>query len=167
MKQLEIGIITKPQGLKGELRIKLYSNNFELLNSVNYLLINNQKFELVNKTNRNTFAVIKLKSIDNINETEMLINKKAYVYEEDIVLEEDEFLVSQLTNFTVIFNTGEVLGTLINVNNFGASDIYSVEMTNGEEVLFANVRDVVLSINTEERIITLNKEIFNQVCVKN
>lgn len=167
MKQLEIGIITKPQGLKGELRIKLYSNNFELLNSVNYLLINSQKFELINKTNRNTFAVIKLKNIDNINEAEILINKKAFVYEKDIALEEDEFLVSQLTNFTVIFNTGEVLGTLINVNNFGASDIYSVEMTNGEEVLFANVRDVVLSINTEEQIITLNKEIFNQVCVKN
>lgn len=165
MKHIEIGVITKAQGLKGEVRIKLHSNNFELLNSVHYLFINGEKFDIINKNNRNTFAVIKINGIDHINQTEKLINKKAYIYEQDITLNEDEYFVSELVNYKVMFEYGEPLGILVNISNYGAGDIYTVKLQNDKEILFANVREVILNIDSENKTITLNKEIFNEVCV--
>ena len=78
-------------------------------------------------------------------------------------LEEGEYFITDLIGKQIVFEDGEVLGVLEDVQNFGSADVFYVKKTNGKEVLFSNVEGVIINVSQEH--IEINQEKFKQVSV--
>ncbi len=58
---------------------------------------------------------------------------------------------SDLIGMTVVTDGGETLGTLTDVLQTGANDVYVVKTAEGKEVLLPAIRDCILEVNVEEQ----------------
>lgn len=163
MRKIEIGYITKPQGIKGEVRIKLYSDNYFLFKNLNKIYINNLEYKILNSSNRGTFGVLKLENLNDANEAEKLRNCKVFANYNDLQIGEDEILISDLIGYSVVTNLGTNLGKVTDISNYGAGDIYTV--TGAKEILFVNVNDIILQINSDKEEILIDENKLSELSV--
>ena len=76
--------------------------------------------------------------------------------EDAVPLEEDEFYIADVIDAEVFEDNGKKLGTLVDVMQTGANDVFVVKMENGKEVLLPVIKDCVLDINAEEKKIVVH-----------
>ena len=91
-----IGQIVKPQGIKGEVKIKSYSVSLEDLKNEMSVFVGDEqeKYTLTNFSVRQGFLYAKFAEVPSISEAERLRNKPVYLNKSDIRhLEDDEFLI--------------------------------------------------------------------------
>ena len=84
----------------------------------------------------------------------------------DETLEEGEVLISDILGFDVVLKSGEKLGTLTQINDFGASEIYVVKTDLGE-MMFPNVRQVIEDFDMKKKQVVLNQEILEEIRIDN
>ena len=97
-------------------------------------------------------VILSFSEFDDINEIEKYKGCELYVTREDAVpLEEDEFYIADVIDSEVFKDNGEKLGTLVDVMQTGANDVFVVKMENDKEVLLPVIKDCVLDINVEEK----------------
>ena len=76
--------------------------------------------------------------------------------EEAVPLGENENFIADLIDMEVVTDEGKALGTLIDVMETGANDVYVVETSEGEEILLPAIRDCILDVNVEEKRMTVH-----------
>ena len=167
MELIEIGKITKPQALKGQVRVKLYSNDFNVLNNVKKVYLNNAPVVLLNATDRNTFCVLTLEGITTIDQAESLRDTNVFILKSDLKLKSTDYLVSDLVGYSVVNQLGHVVGQLKQIDNYGAADIYVVLLPNGKELMFANAGNIIKSTDAEKKQIVVNQKVLDQMGVLN
>lgn len=147
--RMEIGKIVNTVGLKGEVKVYPYIDDFT---DIKFVYVNNNKMEIENIRNKKTVVVIKFKEISNIDEAENLRNSIIELDDEDAPeLEEGRYYIKDLIGFEVITDEGKVLGKLDDIFNTGANDIYQVG-----EILLPGVDEVIKEIDTENKKITVH-----------
>lgn len=158
-----VGIIVKPQGIKGELKVAPLTDDMNRFNKLKKVFIDGNELKLLNVRISNGELFIFLERVNTRNDAENFRNKEIYIAREDVVLEEGRYLIEDIIGFKVVFEDGEVLGELTDVLQYSGTDTYVV---NGKtEYMFPALDDVLISINPTKKTITLNKERFNEVAV--
>lgn len=166
MKKIEVGIVTKPQGLKGEIRVKLNFNDVSLISNANEIYLNNVPHKIKKITNRNTFVVLSLENVTNIESAEALRNVKLYVNENVLQLEDDEFYVKDVVGFKVVNLNKTEIGTLKDILNYGSADIYVLNLTESQkELMFVNAQNIVTDIDHANKTIVINDSLLEQLSV--
>ena len=98
-----------------------------------------------------------LKGFDNINDIEIYKNKDILITREDAVpLGPDENFIVDLIGLKVATDEGEELGTLKDVLQTGANDVYVVEMTDGKELLLPAIKQCILNVDLEQQTMTVH-----------
>lgn len=98
------------------------------------------------------FVIVKFKGIDNINDIEQYKGCSLFVSREDAVaLEEDEYFIADLIGMEVYTdeNPEELFGTLKDVIETGANEVYLVESKTHGEVLIPAIRQCILSVDVK------------------
>ena len=98
------------------------------------------------------FVIVKFKGIDNINDIEQYKGCSLFVSREDAVaLEEDEYFIADLIGMEVYTNENpeELFGTLKDVIETGANEVYLVESKTHGEVLIPAIRQCILSVDVK------------------
>lgn len=112
MKFLNVGKIVNTFGIKGELKIV---SRFEMPEKVflkgNKLRINNNTFLITNVRFHHHNYLVELNNIKDINEIEYLIGNDVFFNEDDLHLQDSEYLISELVGYKVLDNNKEV-GTI-------------------------------------------------------
>lgn len=164
MKSVSIGEILKPQGIKGEVKIKLFDTKFDCKN-ISAVIIDGE--ELIVETFRSAgeFLYIKFKGVDTYTNAEHIRGKLVYLTEEDAKnnLNENEFYADHIMGFDVMVN-GKSVGSLDDIQNFGSADIFYIK-GNSDVLLLPFIKGLIDNIDTDKEIIYLNKEKFNEVAV--
>ena len=110
MKFLEIGKIVNTFGIKGELKVV---SRFEMPEKVfvkgKIVYINDKSYVITNVRYHHYNYLIELNNIKAINEVEYLIGYNIFLKEEDLDLNDDEYLISELITYQVMDNN-ELLG---------------------------------------------------------
>ena len=150
-----IGQIVNTQGLKGEVRVYPYVddiNRFDELENF-YLDKNfNQEFEVERVRYKGNMVIMKIKGVDSVEMAERLKTKNLYVSRENSVdLDEDEFFIADLIGLDVFTVAGEKVGTLKDVLQYSANDVYVVKGDNDKEYLIQSTLKFVPEINIEEK----------------
>lgn len=161
---LLLGKILRPHGIRGELRVQLLTDYPERITKLKKIAIGESptsskaKFYTVEFMRQHQdYGLLKLKTIDDRNAAELFRDLFVMVKTEDAVpLADDEVYLYQLIGMVVKTDTGEIIGTLADVLETGANDVYIVKKDMGGEVLIPVIPSVVLSTNTEERLITVH-----------
>ena len=154
MKQfLETGKITGTHGLKGEVRVQPWADSPEFLTEFDELYLDNGARKIVITSSRvhKGMLIMKIKGVDSIEDADRLRNRILYMNRDDVELEDGAYFIQDLIGLDVIDDdTGERLGTLADVSETGANDVYHVRISDGREVLIPVIPDVVREISLED-----------------
>ncbi len=155
---LRVGVITSTHGIKGE--VKVYpttddAERFLALKEKEVLLdTGREMLPLVIENVRffKNLVILKFQGIDNINDIEKYRGRDLLVTRENAVpLEEGEFFICDIIGSTVYEEDGSVFGTLRDVMETGANNVFVVETGDGREVLLPYIDDCIREVNAEEK----------------
>ena len=154
MKQfLETGKITGTHGLKGEVRVQPWADSPEFLAEFDELYLDKGARKIVITSSRvhKNMLIMKIKGVDSIEEADRLRGNVLYINRDDVELEDGAYFIQDLIGLDVIDDDpGERLGTLADVSETGANDVYHVRTGDGREVLIPVIPDVVREISLED-----------------
>ena len=91
--------------------------------------------------------------------------KLLYAFKKDIPLEEDRFFIEELKDCLVEdMNNNKIYGTVKDIFNTGANDIYTVVNEKGKEYLLPIIEGTIKEINLEDNKIIINpiKGVFDE-----
>lgn len=158
---LQIGVITSTHGLKGEVKVFPTTddkNRFRQLKDC-FIEYKNEMVPVKAKGCKffKNMVILQFEGIDNINDIEKYRQCGIYVDRQHAVsLEEDEYFVTDLIGMQVVSDDGKELGTLKEVMPTGANDVYVVADENGGELLLPAIKDCILSVDMEHKMIRIH-----------
>lgn len=161
---LVMGEILRPHGLKGEVRVRVltgYPERFGELKAV-YLGTSPQtpeatRYEIESFRMNQEYALLKFVGIDDRSNAEPLRALYVMVTLEDAVpLDEGEVYLYQLIGMTVQTRDGEILGSLRELMETGANDVFIVDSPTYGEILIPDTDETDADIDADTRTITLN-----------
>ena len=76
--------------------------------------------------------------------------------ENPVVLEEDEYFIADLIGINVTSDEGEELGTIKDVLQTGANDVYVIAKENTPDLLVPAIHDCVLAVDIEAQTMTVH-----------
>ena len=156
----QVGIIVKPQGVKGEVKVKISSPRPERFYNLEKVYIRFNKLQTCSIENiriSNGFVFLKLTDIDSRNDAELLRNKEILISEDQLIdLEENEYFVHDLIGCQVITEEGLKIGEIEDIIQNSSNDIYLVKNQQGQEILIPAINDVVINVDIKERQVTIH-----------
>lgn len=153
---LRVGVITSTHGIRGEVKVFPTTDNPERFYDLEEVILDTGKEHLNLKVENVRFfknlVIVKFEGIDNINDIEKYKGRDLLVTRENAVpLEEGEFFICDAIGSTVYEEDGKVFGTLKEVMETGANDVFIVEREDGTEVLLPYIDDCIREVNVEEK----------------
>jgi len=149
-RDFEIGIITKPQGIRGEVRVLPStddSSRFSLLVD-GEISVGGEMYNLTSARLQKNMVIIKLEGINDRNAAEALAGKAITIPpEKALTLADDEYYVRDLIGLCAETEEGEVLGVVSRVINTSANDIYVIEQADGKSFMVPAVKDFVRAVS--------------------
>ncbi len=128
MENLLVAKVSKPQGIKGELKCQLYTDVFDALIKAKQVFIDGEACEVEKAKIRQGFLFLKLRGVDDRNHAEMFRNCEIYLPKQDLRkhLAED-FLVDDLIGMVLYDEKGVLVGQIVDYEDYGSAAILSIE----------------------------------------
>ena len=153
----QVGAITQTHGIKGEVKVFPLTDDISRFKNMKNLLLDAGKegyktLEVESVRQQKNIVILKFKGIDNINDIEKYKGRGLYVTKENRVsLKKDEYFIADLIGVKVYLDTDKdtVFGTITDVLQTGANDVYEIEMTDGKSVLVPAIKDCILNVDVE------------------
>lgn len=156
-KEIVIGKIVAPHGVRGDIRIMPLTDRPEQFLNLSYLLLEDGR-QLTVKAARfhKRMILVSTKEITTMNDAELLRDKKILIRAEDLPpLEEGRFYVADLIGLPVFDEEGKQLGTFKDSITTGSNDVYIVAVPGGKDLLIPALKIYVQEINLQEKRIVV------------
>ena len=158
---LQVGVISSTHGVRGEVKVFPTTDDVKRFKKLKEVLLDTGKEHILLQIETvkffKQFAILKFKDYDSINEIEKYKGKSLFVTRENAVkLKKDEYFIADLIGMHVINEDGTFTGTLKDVIETGANDVYVVLCEDGREVLIPAIKDCILSVSIEEHIMKVH-----------
>lgn len=158
---LQVGVISTTHGIKGEVKIFPTTDNPERFKELKSVFLETKQgmktLEITGVKFFKKFVILKFKEFDNINDVEKYKGCALFVARENAVkLEKDEYFIVDLIGLKVRDEEKNLTGTLIDVIETGANDVYVVELEDGREVLLPAIKQCILSVDIEKQLILVD-----------
>ncbi|MCB2183850.1 MAG: ribosome maturation factor RimM [Desulfobulbaceae bacterium] len=160
--EVAIGKITKPHGIKGELKVFPYSGSAENFAFYTRFFLfcsgeeNGRWFDIHKVRSQGRFAVVSLEGVKDRNASESLTGCEVWVARHEMPeLPEDEFYWQDLLGLDVLTVDGEQLGKVSDLLSTGAHDILVVKGA-GREYMIPALDEFVVEIDEESGTIQVD-----------
>ena len=158
---LKVGVITTTHGVRGEVKVYPTTDEPERFLELDHVLLDTGKefrdLEIKNVRFFKNLVILKFKGIDNINDIEKYKGHDLWIpREEGQELDEDEYYIADLLGLHVILDDGTEFGTLKNVMETGANDVYIIDTNAHGEVLVPAIRECIQNIDLEKNTMTIH-----------
>jgi len=155
-----LGVVTAVQGLKGEVRVKTFTETPERLGDYGALHTSEgRKLEIAAlRVGKVDGAVIRFKGIDDRESAERLVNAKLFVARAALpATSADEFYHADMIGLRALDSEGRLIGTVRAIHNFGAGDVIELERFGGGTLLLPFNRDFVPAVDVANGYITVSE----------
>ena len=151
---LQVGIITSTHGVRGEVKVYPTTDDPRRFRRLKEVVLDTGKekmnLEIEGVKFFKQFVILKFKGLDNINDIEKYRLKSLYVTRKNAVrLQRDEYFIADLIGLKVQDEDGKELGTVKDVIETGANDVYEVEMADGKSLLLPAIKQCILNVDVE------------------
>ena len=131
-----LAVITGAHGVTGEVRLKLFSESTDSLKAYKSFIAGDRALTLKSIRPGNKGAIARFAEIPDRNVAEALRGTELTIPRSALpVLGEGEYYHTDLLGLPCVSTTGEELGTVAAVENFGAGDILEIERPNGKRFM--------------------------------
>ncbi len=156
---LRVGVISNTHGIRGEVKVYPTTEDLNRFDYLKQVFLDNGKelreLEVEGVKYFKGMAILKFKGIDSINDVERWKQFDLLVTRENAIpLEEGEFYIYDIIGLQVYSDedTDEPLGTLTEVLQTGANDVYVVKRKkDNKEILIPSIKDCKIDISLEEK----------------
>ena len=150
----EIGQIANTHGLKGELKVRPYTETAKRFESLTSILIdfdgNLKEYKIESVRYQKDIVLLKLKGVDIVEDAEKLKGFSIKIPREDAKkLEENEFFIADLIGLEVYQD--EFIGIVDDVFEAGGSDVYVIKRKGKKDLLLPAIGSVIKKIDIEGR----------------
>ena len=156
-KYLECGEITRIHGLNGGLIVNHFCDTLEVFVNLKRVYVRAGGSYVEMKVRKispyKAGALLLLDGVTDADEAMKYRGKVLYADREDLQIDEDSFFIVDLIGLPVMdYETKEKYGTLAEVTNFGAQDIYVIDRGNGAKAYVPAIPEFVKEITLEDGI---------------
>ena len=153
---LECAIIINTHGVRGDVKLESLCDSPEVLASLERVFkLENGSYKEINVTHASVFKQFVLASLEGVTDMDQAAAMKGimlYAARDDFELEEGDYFIADLIGLPIIdVESGKTYGTLKDVINRGASDIYVVKTPSGERMMPV-VEEFVKNIDLDKGI---------------
>jgi 16S rRNA processing protein RimM len=155
---LVVGYLRRPHGLHGEILMEVYTDFPERLKPGSEVYIGDsyQKVLIAGSRYHNEGLLIKFQDFETPEQVGRYRNQSVYVSAADRpALPEGQYYHHELIGFKVVDEKDESIGTLMEIVQTGANDVYVVRQADGREVLLPVISSVVIAVETGNRQIRI------------
>ena len=151
---LQVGIITSTHGVRGVVKVYPTTDDPRRFRRLKEVVLDTGKekmnLEIEGVKFFKQFVILKFKGLDNINDIEKYRQKSLYVTRKNAVrLQRDEYFIADLIGLKGQDEDGKELGTVKDVIETGANDVYEVEMADGKSLLLPAIKQCILNVDVE------------------
>ena len=156
-----VGVISNTHGIRGEVKVYPTTDNVRRFDDLKEVILETGKEQLIlHVTSVKYFknmVILKFKEFDNINDIIPYKGMDLLVTRENAIpLEEGEYYIADIIGSKVITDEDKILGTLTDVLQTGANDVYVVKTKDGKEVLLPSIEECILDRDIENKIVKVH-----------
>jgi 16S rRNA processing protein RimM len=135
-RRIALAAVAGAHGVKGEVRLKLFSDSVESLSRHQKLYIGGVERRLLSIRDSGKMAVARFEGIADRSAAEALRGSLVEVDRSALPpLEEGEYYHADLIGLSVVDSKGTAVGTVTAVENYGAGDLLEIEAADGKRSL--------------------------------
>ena len=158
---LKVGVITTTHGVRGEVKVFPTTDNAERFLELEYVLLDTgrelRRLDIKNVRFFKNLVILKFDGSDNINDIEKYKGKDLWIPREEAQeLGEDEYYIADLQGLNVVLEDGTGFGTLRDVMETGANDVYIIDSNEHGEVLLPAIKECILDVDLEKNTMTVH-----------
>jgi 16S rRNA processing protein RimM len=149
-KTVLLGVIIGAQGIRGEVKVKAFTGDPEAIGDYGPLHdANGRSFRLkVHRLAKGDVVVASIKGVGDRNAAEALKGTELHVARDALPQAEDgEFYYTDLVGLRALTTTGQELGTVSAVHNFGGGDMLEVKTASGRSAMVPFTDDAVPEVD--------------------
>ncbi len=161
--RFQVGVIASTHGLQGEVNVFPTTEDpsrFKKLKKVTLHTQRGEELELdvVSARFFKKFVIVKFKQFGNINEVEKFRGCELTIQRKDAIqLSPGEYYCADLIGLTIVDEDGNELGTLTEILQTGANDVYEMARKDTDEkVYIPAIKDCIKEINVEDKKIVIH-----------
>jgi len=153
---IAVGQISGTHGIKGQVKLHSYSGNLASLQAAQHVLLCSKsgvqrQIQLKRAANHSGKILLTLDGFDTIEQAEELVGCELLLQRNQLpVTDEDEYYWHDLLGLSVVTTEGQTLGSIAEILETGANDVYLVRNTeNHREYLIPAIASVVTNVNLQ------------------
>lgn len=156
---LRIGVVTTTHGLHGEVKVFPTTDDVKRFKKTDEVILITKQGNLTLHVESAKFfkniVIVKFKEYNDINEVEGFRKCDLMVTRENALpLKEGQFYFCDVIGATVVDEDGAEIGTVKDVIETGANNVFSIETKEGKEVLFPVIPQCIRKVDVEAGIVT-------------
>ena len=165
---LKIGIIVKPQGIKGEVKVQPLTDDINRFKKLKKVLIDGKVFEVQSVTVGGGTVFLALSGIYDRDVAESFRGNFVCVKREDAVkLPKDNYFIVDIIGCSIITDEGETVGNVIDVTS-ARTDVFTVKCVDDRILRFPFLKDLLVSVDIlSKKIIVKSKRLKEVSCYEN
>ena len=161
--RFQVGVIASTHGLQGEVNVFPTTEDPSRFKKLKQVILHTQRGEellldVVSARFFKKFVIVKFKQFNNINEVEKFRGCELTIDRKDAIkLQPGEYYCADLIGLSIVDEDGNELGTLTEILQTGANDVYEMTSENREDkVYIPAIKDCVKEINIEKGQIVIH-----------
>lgn len=155
-KLIVVGKIVAPHGVRGDLRIRPDIERPEIFKKLKRIFLGGKEYKLLSSRPHKNIYILHAEGVDDRNTAETLIGKNGEVPLSELPkLPEGEYYYFQILGLTVCEEDGRVVGTVKEIIETGANNVYVVEQPGHKELCLPVIPSCVLSMDVEHGRMTV------------
>lgn len=156
--ELSAGKIVNTHGIRGEVKATFSADDAGFFHTVKtvHLMPEDKTLRLLSSRPHKGAVLLKFEGVEDMTAAEALIGQEIYVPRSETHLPEGRYFIADILDMTVVTEEGEALGRVTDVFPTGSNDVFEVTSPEEKTYYIPHIRDVVRSIDTEKRIVTIH-----------
>lgn len=153
---IAVGQISGTHGIKGQVKLYSYSGNLESLQAARHIVLRSKsgdshQVRIKHAANHSGKMLLSLDGYDSITQAETLVGYELLLQREQLPPpDDDEYYWHDLLGLTVVTSDGVALGTIADILETGANDVYLVRnQATRHEYMIPAIASVISSVNLQ------------------
>ena len=152
---IDAGRIVNTHGVKGEVKIEVWLDSPAFLKKIRTVYVDGKAIPVRASGIQKRFLLAALEGIDDVNAAMVLKGKTVQIAREDAGLAPGEYFLQDIIGTSVCLEDGTPVGTLTDILERPASDIYVVTDTEGRGRLIPAVDEFIRHVDAEAGVVTV------------
>lgn len=160
---LKVGLIVKPQGVRGELKVQPLTDDINRFKKLKDVLIDGNTYRVLKATIGGGTVFLAISGINDRDVAETFRGKFICVDRQNAIeLKEGNYFISDIIGCALLTDSGKNIGVVTDVTS-ARTDIFTVKTQEDRVMRFPFLKDLLVSVDLEEKIVTVKEKRLNEV----